>query len=172
MQRVDKIGDETVPARITRGETMQDPWSIVITVLLAVLVGACLPVLFMLFSTLGSVRRLIQKIGPRIDAVLKEVQETTGRLNKATTGLDESAQRARKLLDATGDLGESVQRLNHSLKPAVALGSIVGPAVAVAVKAFLDRQSRPEESDDADGHDPTTAEETETGIPSSRGGQG
>ena len=88
---------------------MQDPWSIVIMVLLAVLVGACLPVLFMIFSTLGSVRQLIQQIGPKVDGVLKEVQETTGRLNSATVGMDKSAQRAKKLLDATGDLGESVQ---------------------------------------------------------------
>ena len=73
--------------------------------LLAVLVGACLPVLFMVFSTLGSVRRLIEQIGPKADAVMKQVQVTTERLNSATTGMDESAQRAKKLLDATGDLG-------------------------------------------------------------------
>ena len=148
---------------------MQDPWSIVIMVLLAVLVGACLPVLFMIFSTLGSVRQLIQRIGPKVDGVLKEVQETTRRLNSATVGMDKSAQRAKKLLDATGDLGESVQKLNHSLKPAVALGSVVGPAVAVAVKSFLDRQTRPDCPDDADGRDQPAEAETETGAPSSRG---
>jgi len=149
---------------------MQDPWSIVIMVLLAVLVGASLPVLFMIFSTLGSARQLIQRIGPRIDAVLKEVQETTVRLNSATVGMDESAQRAKKLLDATGDLGESVQRLNHSLKPAVALGSVVGPAVAVAVKSFLDRQARPGSPDDAEDRDRATEAETES--PTSRGEEG
>jgi uncharacterized protein YoxC len=149
---------------------MQDPWSIVIMVLLAVLVGASLPVLFMIFSTLGSARQLIQRIGPRIDAVLKEVQETTVRLNSATVGMDESAQRAKKLLDATGDLGESVQRLNHSLKPAVALGSVVGPAVAVAVKSFLDRQARAGSPDDAEVRDRATEAETES--PTSRGEEG
>ena len=150
---------------------MQDPWSIVITVLLAVLVGACLPVLFMIFSTLGSVRQLIQKTGPRVEAVLKEVQETTGRLNKATTGMGDSAQRAKKLLDATGELGESVQKLNHSLKPAVALGAVLGPAVAVAVKSFLDRQMRPDGADDAEEQDRKTEPESETEIPSQRGGE-
>jgi len=151
---------------------MQDPWSIVIMVLLAVLVGASLPVLFMIFSTLGSARQLIQRIGPRIDAVLKEVQETTVRLNSATVGMDESAQRAKKLLDATGDLGESVQRLNHSLKPAVALGSVVGPAVAVAVKSFLDRQTRAGSPDGAEDRDRAAQAETETESPTSRGEEG
>lgn len=127
---------------------MQDPWSIVIMVLLAVLVGACLPVLFQAFSTLGSIRQVTQKVGPRVEAVLKEVQETANRLNKASDGIDESAQRAKKLLDATGDLGESMQKLNQSLKPAVALGSVVGPAVAVAVKSFLDGHARGEDSTD------------------------
>jgi uncharacterized protein YoxC len=145
---------------------MQDPWSIGIMVLLAVLVGACLPVLFQVFSTLGSIRQVTQRLGPRVEVVLKEVQETMNRINKATTGIDESAQRAKKLLDATGELGESVQRLNHSLKPAVALGSVVGPAVAVAVKSFLDRQSCPEEP----AHEAETERETETPT-SSHGGE-
>jgi uncharacterized protein YoxC len=151
---------------------MQDPWSIVIMVLLAVLVGACLPVLFMVFSTLGSVRRLIEQIGPKADAVMKQVQVTTERLNSATTGMDESAQRAKKLLDATGDLGESVQKLNQSLKPAVALGSVVGPAVAVAVKSFLDRTAQCGCPDDTEGQDRTAEAETETESPTSRGGEG
>ena len=111
-------------------------------------------------------------MGPRVEAVLKEVQETTNRINKATVGIDESAQRAKKLLDATGELGESVQKLNRSLKPAVALGSVVGPAVAVAVKSFLDRQSQPE--DPACAEDPSHPAEaqTETESPTSQGGVG
>ena len=151
---------------------MQDPWSIVIMVLLAVLVGASLPVLFMIFSTLGSARQLIQRLGPRADAVLKDVQETTARLNSATVGMDESAQRAKKLLDATGDLGESVQKLNHSLKPAVALGSVLGPAVAVAVRAFLDRQTKSDAPEGDGGPDQAPEAETETELPTSRGDEG
>lgn len=151
---------------------MQDPWSIVIMVLLAVLVGASLPVLFMIFSTLGSARQLIQRLGPRADAVLKDVQETTARLNSATVGMDESAQRAKKLLDATGDLGESVQKLNHSLKPAVALGSVLGPAVAVAVRAFLDRQTKSGDPEGDEGPDQAAETETETELSTSRGDEG
>ena len=151
---------------------MQDPWSIVIMVLLAVLVGASLPVLFMVFSTLGSFRQLIQRLEPRVDAVLKEVQETTARLNRATVGMDESAQRAKKLLDATGDLGESVQKLNHSLKPAVALGSVVGPAVAVAVRSFLNRQAQSCDPDGAEGQDRARETDSETESPTSRGDEG
>jgi len=151
---------------------MQDPWSIVIMVLLAVLVGACLPVLFQIFSTLGSIREVTRRVGPRVDAVLKEVQETTNRINKASAGFDESAQRAKKLLDATGDLGESVQKLNHSLKPAVALGSVVGPAVAVAVKSFLDRQSHPDDPAGAEAPANETETEHDTESPTSQGGAG
>ena len=151
---------------------MQDPWSIVIMVLLAVLVGACLPVLFMVFSTLATVRQNVQRIGPRVDAVLKDVQETTGRVNRATDGIDESAQRAKKLLDATGEIGDSVQKLNQSLKPAVALGSVVGPAVAVAVKSFLDRHAHPDGADDVEGQDQTAEAKPESDSQTSRGGEG
>ena len=150
---------------------MQDPWSIAIMVLLAVLVGACLPVLFMIFSTLASVRQLMQRLGPRADAILKEVQETTGRLNRGTAGMDESAQRAKQLLDAVGDLGESARKLNRSLKPAVALGSVVGPAVAVAVKSFLDRQSESEAEATGDDSDPAADGEGESRPQVVRGGE-
>jgi hypothetical protein len=150
---------------------MQDPWSLVIMLLLAVLVGACLPVLFMTFSTLASLRRLTQRIAPKLDAVLGEVRETTRRLNAATVGMDDSAQRAKKLLDATGDLGESIHRLNQSLKPAVALGSVVGPAVAVAVKSFLDRQAQPDDPD-TEGEPVPAARSVEDNEPQlARGGE-
>lgn len=149
---------------------MQDPWSLVIMLLLAVLVGACLPVLFMTFSTLSSLRSLTQRIGPKLDAVLGEVRETTRRLNAATTGMDQSAQRAKKLLDATGDLGESIHRLNQSLKPAVALGSVVGPAVAVAVKSFLDRQAQSDDPDDETEPERTARPEGDSEPQRVRGG--
>ena len=47
-------------------------------------------------SSLGAVRD-----------VLGQIEETTSRLNRATTGFDESAQRARTLIDSAGDLGDT-----------------------------------------------------------------
>ncbi len=118
---------------------MQDSWTLVIMVLLGVLVGASLPVLFQLFMTLGSARRSIQRIGPKLEGILSDVRTTTQRINTGTTGFDESTQRAKQLLDAVGDLGETVRSVNRTLKPAVAVGTALGPALATAVHALIER---------------------------------
>jgi hypothetical protein len=132
---------------------MQDPWSLATMVLVAVLVGACLPVLLQLFLTLGATRRLLQRVGPKLDGTLAELHETSRRLNRATTGFDESAQRARAFLDATGDLGRSVQQIHRSLRPAVLLGSALGPALLVAIKTLIERYGRPAERGRGDSGD-------------------
>jgi uncharacterized protein YoxC len=135
---------------------MPESWSLVIALLLAVLVGASLPVLFQLFLTLGAARRTIRQVGPRVTEMLGALKETTDRLNRATTGLDESAQRARKLFDAAGDLGDSMQKLSRSLKPAVMLGSALGPALAVAIKTMVDRYGAGNDSGDDESQPQTT----------------
>jgi len=130
---------------------MQDPWSLATMVLVAVLVGACLPVLFQLFLALGATRRLIERVGPKLDGTLAELHETSRRLNRATTGFEDSAQRARAFLDATGDLGRSVQQIHRSLRPAVVLGSALGPAIAIAIKTLIERHAKREDGDSAEG---------------------
>ena len=57
---------------------MQEPWTIVGVVLLAVLVGAALPVLFQLYSTLRVTRSLLDRLGPKMDSTLAEVRDATG----------------------------------------------------------------------------------------------
>jgi len=148
---------------------MQDPWSLTTMVLVAVLVGACLPVLFQLFLTLGATRRLLQRVGPKLDGTLAELQETSRRLNRATTGFEDSAQRARTFLDATGDLGRSIQQVNRSLRPAVVLGTTLGPALVVAIRALVERygQHRDEncEEPDPDHQDEKNDEHAATAGP-------
>jgi uncharacterized protein YoxC len=140
---------------------MPESWSLVIALLLAVLVGASLPVLFQLFLTLATVRRTMQQIGPRMTTLLGQIEQTAGSLNRATEGMDESAQRARKLLDSAGDLGDALHKLSRSLQPAVMLGTTVGPALAIAVKTLLDRLAEGQE-DGEHGPDPHDRPPTET----------
>jgi ABC-type transporter Mla subunit MlaD len=117
---------------------MQDPWTVVGVVLLAVFVGAATPVLFQLYTTLRVTRTLLDRLGPKIDGTLTEVRETTRRLNRVGGGLEESVKRAQTLLDAAGDIGQSMKSLHESLKTATAVGSALGPALAAAIRAFTE----------------------------------
>ena len=130
---------------------MQDPWTIVGVVLLAVFVGAAMPVLFQLYTTLRVTRNLLERLGPKMDNTLIEVRETSRRLNRVGSGLEQSAKRAQVLLDAAGDIGQSIKSLHESLKTATAVGSALGPALAAAVKAFTEMRRGEDEDQTAEG---------------------
>jgi hypothetical protein len=117
---------------------MQETWVIVGVVLLAVLVGAALPVLFQLYSALRMTRGLFQRLGPKLDGTLTEVREASQRMNRIGSELESSARRAKVLLDVAGDLGEAMRGLRESLKVASALTGALGPALAAAVRALTE----------------------------------
>jgi ABC-type transporter Mla subunit MlaD len=121
---------------------MQDPWTIVGVVLLAVLVGATTPVLFQLYSTLRLTKKLLDRLGPKMDSTLTEVREAGQRLNRVGSGLERSTKRAQVLLEAAGDIGESVSKLRDSLKTATTVSAALGPAIAAAIGALTEMGSR------------------------------
>jgi uncharacterized protein YoxC len=131
---------------------MQDPWTIVGVVLLGVLVGAVLPVLFQLYSTLRITRNLLARLGPKVDGTLAEVREASRRLNRVGSSLEQSTKRAQVLLEAIGDIGDSVGKLRDSLKTASAVGASLGPAIAAAIGALS--QLRSERADEETGETP------------------
>jgi ABC-type transporter Mla subunit MlaD len=117
---------------------MQDAWMIVGVVLLAVLVGAAVPVLFQLYSTLRATKALLARLGPKLDDTLVEVREVSRRLNRTGEGLERSSARAMALLDAAGDVGESLRGVRDSLRTAAAVGGALGPALAAAIRALTE----------------------------------
>jgi len=123
-----------------KGRVMQ-PWEIIlwtVTVLLAVLTGILIPVLLQLWSTLRSARDLMERVGPKLDRTLNEVQEASRSLRGSASQFEQGVTRARALLDAAGDVGVTLKKLNRSLATAATIGGAVGPAVAAAVRAFAD----------------------------------
>lgn len=137
-----------------------EAWAVAVVVLLAVLVGATLPVLYQLGVTLRSARRLLDRTGPKVEAALDDLHRTTERLNRMGAGLEESLGRAQSLLDAAGDIGRTLHRMRRSLRVAAAVGSAVGPAVAAAVKAAAERRRETAEAAPTD-HGPDSTEETD-----------
>jgi ABC-type transporter Mla subunit MlaD len=115
---------------------MQYPWTIVGVVLLGVLVGAATPVLFQLYSTLRATRKLLERLGPKMNDALDELHQAGQRFSGLAGALEQNTKRAQALFDAVGDIGESVSRLRDSLKTASAVGAALGPAIAAAIGAL------------------------------------
>ncbi len=127
---------------------------VIVAVLLAVLVGLTVPVLVQLQATLKTARAWIERIGPKMDRSLTELEEVTKRVNRTSAGLEQSTKRAQVLLDVAGNLGQTLQKINHSMVATAAIGAALGPAILAAIKAFMERSAHAAPSPEQDS-DPT-----------------
>ncbi len=138
-----------------------EAWVVAIVVLVAVLVGATIPLLVQARATLMSAQRLMDDTRPRLSRTLDELHSTTQRLNVAASTLDGRGPQVTAFFDAVGALTVQVNQLRGSVKLASAVGAAIGPAIAAALQAFRNAQSandETEEDDDDtnDGGDPAT----------------
>jgi uncharacterized protein YoxC len=113
----------------------------VAVILFAVFVGMTIPVLFQLALTLRSARSVLDSSGKKLDRALDEITTATQRVNRVGAGLEDSVQKVREVVDTVASLGDSVTSLRDSIRTAATIGNAVGPAVAAAVRAFMDRPS-------------------------------
>jgi len=111
-------------------------YQIVIVILGAVLVGAMLPVLFQLYATLREVRSNIERLGPKVDRTLTEVQEVSQRLNRTGASVEQGVEQVKSVVSTAGEIGRLVQQIKGSVRTAAAVGGAVGPAIVAAIRAF------------------------------------
>lgn len=125
-----------------------ESWQTAVVVLLAVLVGAAIPVLVSLSGTLRAARQGIERSGPQLAAALAAVTSAVERIDRIASRLDEG-RRVESLLESVNSLSQTVNQLRDAVRVASAVGAAVAPAVGAAVKAW--RQTRHEEEPGPDG---------------------
>lgn len=101
-------------------------WSVVVPILVAVLAGAAIPLLFQLWATVRSARRVVD------------------RMDRVTARLDEG-QRLDELIAAIDGVTRAAKQLGEGVKIASAVGAAIGPAAAAAVQAWRASQVAPVE---------------------------
>ena len=112
-------------------------WQIIAVVLLAVLVGALVPVLIQLRRTLQSAENVLNTTGPRLDRTLDEVSEAASRINQLGRSLEKDAEGLRVFTDAAAGLGRSLKQAQESVRVMTAVGAAVGPAIAAGLRALF-----------------------------------
>jgi hypothetical protein len=105
--------------------------------LLALLVGAALPVLYQLYRILKEARAVLDTAGPRLGKALDEVGQAAERLNGIGSTLEAQAQSLGPLFEAASSLGRSIERGGQWLGTAISVGGAVGPAVIAGARAFF-----------------------------------
>ena len=127
---------------------MTSPALVVATALLALFVGAALPVLYQLYQTLKRTRALLDTAGPHLERTLDQVGQAADRLDRIGSSLEAPAQTLGPLLEAASKVGLSIGRSGEWLRAASSVGSAVAPAVIAGVRAFFSRADVRRRSDD------------------------
>lgn len=115
---------------------------VVAVILLAVLTGAAVPTLIQFGSTLRSIQRFVDRVGPRLEHALDEASKTADQLHRMASELEGRAKKAKPLIDVVGDLGEGMVRLRASIRSVAIIGGALGPALGAAVRAFTARRNQ------------------------------
>lgn len=134
---------------------MQD-WGWLAVVLLAVLVGAAIPVLVQLFRTLGSIRKATERVTPRLERTLADLERLTARTDRVVESLEGKVDGVADTLEAAAGLAEPLRKLRGSVVSAATLGSAVAPVAVEAMRTLFDRRANPSSRarDDAEDEDP------------------
>jgi uncharacterized protein YoxC len=118
---------------------MTSPSLLVATALLALLVGAALPVLYQLYQTLKRARAFLDTAGPQVEKTLDQVGRAAHRLDRIGSSLEAPVQTLRPLLVTASNVGLSIARSGDWLRTAASVGGAVAPAVIAGVQAFFSR---------------------------------
>lgn len=111
--------------------------SIVGLILLAILVGAIVPVLYQAAQTLKSARRQIDALGPRVDQALRELTDVTQKINRIANTVEAQTDRLRPVVDSVVGIGQSLGQVKRTVSRVSSLVGAVGPAVVAGLGAFL-----------------------------------
>jgi hypothetical protein len=131
-------------------------WQLLLTVVLAIFVGACIPALVQLMMTLRNLNHLIHRTDRLIavnsstfERALGEVTEVANHLNRAGSTVETGAEQIKSFLEALASITVWVTSLRRSLGVVSMIGAAIAPAMGEAIRAF---QHEPGEHK-ADHHD-------------------
>jgi uncharacterized protein YoxC len=143
---------------------MSDVVGVIAVVLAAVLVGAVLPVLYNTAQTLKSARIFIETTGPRVNEALDEINEAVVRLNRIAATLEDEGRRLKPLVDSAAGFGQTLGRINETVRTAGSMLGALTPAFMAGVRAFFSGR-KDDGGAGADDEAGTTAEQAEGARP-------
>jgi uncharacterized protein YoxC len=129
--------------------TDMENWQLALVILVAVVVGALVPVFIMLSLTLHRAGKEIAAIGNQLRPTLSQIQIISDRVETLSRGLEGGEQSIAELLAVVGDLARGLERNMKIINFSSAVVAAVGPAVA----AFIKTMSQPKEPDNPGEND-------------------
>lgn len=118
---------------------MTSPSFLVATALLALLVGASLPVLYQLYQTLKRARAFLDSAGPQVERALDQVGQAAHRLDRIGSSLEAPVQTLTPLLVTASRVGLTIARSGDWLRTASSVGGALAPALMAGARALFSR---------------------------------
>ena len=135
-----------------------ESWQVAVLVLVAVLVGALLPMLVQLYSVLHTLRQVVDKVSKDAEEMTKSIHRTADRVDRITAAMEKDG-KVEQVMDGITALSAMVLQLRDTVKVASAVGAAVVPAVGAAVRAWHGAHEGAHVSPErSGGEDPPAAE--------------
>lgn len=138
-----------------------ESWQTAVVILLALLVGAAIPVLVSLGAALRGARLGMDRAGTQLAETLAAVTSAAQRMDRLTSRLEEG-KRVETLLESVAALSQTMNQLRDGARVASAVGAAVGPAVGAAVRAWRETRHEGDGGPDGRAEPRTTGEGEET----------
>ena len=110
-------------------------WQIALVVLLALLVGALLPLLAQLYGTLHTVRQVVEKSARDVESAMGAIHRVSERVDKLSATLEKDG-KITEIVDGLASAAQIGNQMQGTLRVAGTVSAAVVPAVAAAVKAW------------------------------------
>jgi hypothetical protein len=110
-------------------------WQIALVVLVALLVGAILPLLVQAYGTLHALRTVAEKSAKDVEAALLGIHRTADRLDRLGAALEKDGKMA-EIVEGAANAARMVNQLRGTLQIAGPVATAVVPAVVAAVRAW------------------------------------
>jgi predicted Holliday junction resolvase-like endonuclease len=138
-------------------------WQIALVVLIAVLVGALIPLLVQLYGAIHAVRTVAEKSARDIEAALHGIHRTADRLDRLGADLEKDGKLA-EIVEGAASAAQMVNQLRSTMQVAGPVAAAVVPAVAAAVRAWkasMDSDPPPDAAEDRRAHEGSPRERKE-----------
>ena len=110
-------------------------WQVALVVLVAVLVGALVPLIVQLYGTLHTLRAIVEKSAKDVEAGMQSIHRTADRLDRLGAALEKDGKMA-EIVEGATSAARMMNQLRGTMQIAGPVAAAVVPAVAAAVRAW------------------------------------
>jgi len=110
-------------------------WQIALVVLVAVLVGALIPLVVQLYGTVQTLRKVAEKSAKDVEAALLGIHRTADRLDRLGAALEKDG-KMESIIEGATSAAQMVSQLRSAMQIAGPVAAAVVPAAMAAVRAW------------------------------------